>query len=263
MHGNNTVNFSPRLSSPDTGVIVTGGASGIGLACAEALASVGRSVSLWDINEERAELEASRLRQLYGSVAHSTCVDVTNAHDLEEACKVTRGALRNIGGLVHAAGVVDSGSIDLMTPDAFDDGLRVHARPVALLAKYLLPDFQSHAGSAIVAMASINALLGSGQIPVYSAAKGAMISLVRSLADRLASDGIRINSVLPGQIRTPMIDPAIALLPEGYFEKRILLGRIGEPAEVGRLVRFLLSEEASYITGADFIIDGGNVTSLR
>ncbi len=89
------------------------------------------------------------------------------------------------------------------------------------------------------------------------------LALVRSLADRLAQDGIRINAISPGQIRTPMMAPTLDAVGDQRFTERILLERIGEPEEVGRVVRFLLSEEASYITAAEFIVDGGNVSSQR
>jgi NAD(P)-dependent dehydrogenase (short-subunit alcohol dehydrogenase family) len=111
-------------------------------------------------------------------------------------------------------------------------------------------------------VASINATLGNAMNPIYSAAKGGVLSLVRSLEDRLARDGIRINSVSPGQIVTPMMQPALDALP-GFFEKRIFLGRVGLSEEIGRVVRFLLSEEASYITAAEFVVDGGNISSQR
>ncbi|ENX57318.1 hypothetical protein F885_03477 [Acinetobacter higginsii] len=90
-----------------------------------------------------------------------------------------------------------------------------------------------------------------------------MLSLVRSLADRLARDNIRINSVSPGQIHTPMVQASLDSLPENFFEKRILLGRLGQPEEIGRVVRFLLSDEASYITAAEIVVDGGNISSQR
>ena len=90
-----------------------------------------------------------------------------------------------------------------------------------------------------------------------------MTMLVRSLADRLGDDGIRINSISPGQILTPMLQPAVDALPPGSFEKRILLGRMGAPEEIGRVVRFLLSNEASYITAAEIVVDGGNISSQR
>ncbi|MDR2061056.1 MAG: SDR family oxidoreductase, partial [Acinetobacter sp.] len=78
-----------------------------------------------------------------------------------------------------------------------------------------------------------------------------------------ARDGIRINSISPGQIRTPMIQSSIEVLPENFFEKRILLERLGEPEEIGRVVRFLLSNESSYITAAEIVVDGGNISSQR
>ena len=117
-------------------------------------------------------------------------------------------------------------------------------------------------GSAIVAITSINATLGNAINPIYTAAKGGMLSLVRSLADRLARDGVRVNSVSPGQILTPMMKPAVDNLP-GFFEKRILLARIGEPEEIGSVVRFLMSDDASYITAAELLVDGGNISSQR
>jgi NAD(P)-dependent dehydrogenase (short-subunit alcohol dehydrogenase family) len=100
-------------------------------------------------------------------------------------------------------------------------------------------------------------------IPIYSAAKAAVLGLVRSMADELANDGIRINAVSPGQIHTPIMQRAIDSAPAGFFEKRILLGRLGRAEEIGRLIRFLLSDEASYITAAEFVADGGNISSTR
>ena len=218
--------MKPRLDTPATGIIVTGGASGLGHASAEALAAVGRAVSLWDLDAEKASGAAKALHERYGVVAEGI-------------------------------------AIDGLTPESWDDGINIHLRPLALLAKELLPDLAANPGSAIVAFASINATLGNAANPIYTAAKGGVLSLVRSLADRLAADGIRINSISPGQIRTPMTQPAIDILPEGFFEKRILLGRIGEPEEIGRVVRFLLSDEASYITASEFVVDGGNLSSQR
>lgn len=90
-----------------------------------------------------------------------------------------------------------------------------------------------------------------------------MLSLVRSLADRLGRDGIRINAVSPGQIRTPMMQPTLDAVGEDKFNHRILLGRLGEPSEIGRVVRFLLSDEASYITASEIVVDGGNISSQR
>ena len=252
-----------KLGSPRTGVVVTGGASGLGRACARALAAVGRPVSLWDLNAAGAETAAAEIETDFGVMAQSVAVDVCDPEALRAGVEAARAALPEIGGLVHAAGVVDTDSIDGLTPESWDAGINVHLRPLALLSQALLPDLGAQQGAAIVSFASINATLGHAVNPIYSAAKGGVLSLVRSLADRLARDGVRINAISPGQIRTPMLQPSLDALPAGHYERRILLERLGEPEEIGRVVRFLLSDEASYITAAEIVVDGGNLSSQR
>ncbi len=257
------MNVRPLLSSPGTGVIVTGGASGLGRASAHALAAVGRPVAIWDIDEQRARAVADELRGEHGVAAISVGLDIADPAAYAGAIAKSREVLGSIGGLLHAAGIVDTGSLEGVTPENWDRGINIHLRPVALLVRALLADFKSNPGSAVVAVASINATLGNAINPIYSAAKGGILSLVRSLADRLGSDGIRINSISPGQILTPLLQPTVDALPKGTFERRILLGRIGQPEEIGRVVRFLLSDEASYITAAEIVVDGGNISSQR
>ena len=253
---------APNLGAPSTPVIITGGASGIGLASAEALAAVGRPIALWDINANAARTEAEKIAATYGVAAIGVAVDLRDPDAIAPALATTREGVGTPGGLVHAAGTVDTASIDGLTVESWDAGIAIHLRALVLITQAIRADLASQQGSAIVAIASINATLGNAMNPVYTAAKGGMLSLVRSLADRLARDGIRVNSVSPGQIVTPMMRPALEAMP-GFFEKRILLERIGDPMEVGRAVRFLLSNEASYITAAQLVVDGGNISSQR
>lgn len=257
------MDMTPQLGAPHTGVILTGAASGLGRASAEALAAVGRPVAIWDINAARAAEVAAEIAARHGIATVGIGVDIADCAAYPAAIERSRTALGSIGGLVHAAGIVDTASLDGITPESWDRGINIHLRPVALLVQALLPDLRRNPGSAVVAFASINATLGNSINPIYTAAKGGVLSLVRSLADRLGPEGIRINSISPGQIRTPMLQTSIDALPEGYFEKRILLGRLGDPAEIGRTVRFLLSDEASYITAAEIVVDGGNISSQR
>lgn len=257
------MDFSPELGSPATPVVITGGASGIGLASARALAAVGRSVALWDVNGDKATAAATSIAEEYGVRALGVGIDLRDMDAVKPALDATRTAVGAPGGLVHAAGIVDTASLEGLTAQSWDDGIAIHLRALAFVTQALHSDLAAQKGSAIVAIASINATLGNGINPVYSAAKGGILSLVRSLADRLARDGIRVNSVSPGQILTPMMQPAIDNLPERYFEQRILLERIGDPAEIGRVVRFLLSDEASYVTAAEIVVDGGNISSQR
>ena len=253
----------PALGQPGSGVILTGGASGIALATARSLAAVGRAVALWDINGTKAEAEAAAITAEFGVAAIGIGIDLTDASAYEAAIAQSRAAIGPLGGLLHAAGIVDTGSLEGITEESWAAGINTHLRPLALLTKALLPDFQANPGSAIVGISSINATLGNAVNPIYSAAKSGMLGLVRSLADRLGPDGIRINAVSPGQILTPMLQPTVDLLPPGAFERRILLGRLGAADEIARAVRYLLSEEASYITAAELVVDGGNISSQR
>lgn len=255
--------FAPRLASPATGVVITGGASGLGFASAHALAAVGRPVALWDLHADRAAARAAELADAHGVVAVGLGVDVRDVDAIVDAAARTRAVLPSIGGIVHCAGTVDTGSLEGITVDTWDAGVNVHLRPIPFLVQAFLDDLRAHPGGAVVATSSINATLGNAANPIYTASKGGVLSLVRSLADRLARDGIRINAISPGQIRTPMLQPVLDLTSEDHFDSRILLGRIGEPAEIGRVVRFLLSDEASYITAAEIVIDGGNISSQR
>ncbi len=253
----------PRLDSPSTGVVITGGASGIGLASAHAVAAVGRPVALWDLSEATARTQAEKIAESYGVVAEGLGVDVRDPDAILVGASRTREVLTSVGGIVHCAGTVDTGSLEGITVDSWDSGINVHLRPIPFLIQAFLDDLKASPGSAIVATASINATLGNAANPIYTAAKGGVLSLVRSLADRLGRDGIRINAVSPGQIRTPMMQPSIDARGEARYSDRILLGRIGEPDEIGRVVRFLLSDEASYVTAAEIVVDGGNISSQR
>jgi NAD(P)-dependent dehydrogenase (short-subunit alcohol dehydrogenase family) len=257
------MSFEPQLHSPHTGVVITGGASGIGLATAQALAAVGRPVALWDINAAGAEAAADDIRNRFKVPALGLKVDLRDPQAVAPAASATREALPTIGGLVHSAGTAEVTGIDGVTPENWDSGLNLHVRPIVLMVQAFREELKANPGSAVVALSSINASLGTGMIPIYSAAKAAVLGLVRSMADELANDGIRINAVSPGQIHTPIMQRAIDASPPGFFEKRILLGRLGQAEEIGRLIRFLLSAEASYITAAEFVADGGNISSTR
>lgn len=252
-----------QLGLPATGVVITGAASGIGRACAEALAAAGRPVALWDIQAERLQELASALSAEYAVPVDVQVVDVADPQAIATAAAASRESLPAIGGLVHAAGVVLEQPVGDTRVEDWDRVLNINLRALVLAVQALLPDLRSNAGSAVVGIASINGTLGNALIPAYTASKGGMLSVVRSLADDLGHDGVRINAVSPGQILTPMLQTSVDALPEGTFERRILLGRLGEPREIGNAVRFLLSDQASYITATELVVDGGNISSQR
>ena len=138
----------------------------------------------------------------------------------------------------------------------------LHVRALILLTQAFMDDLKANPGSAIVAIASINAWFGNAMIPIYTAAKGAIISLVRSMADELSLSGVRINALSPGMIDTPILGEMRDGM-EQLYGPRIFMGRFGQPEEIARTIRFLLSNEASYITATEIVVDGGIRHSQR
>jgi NAD(P)-dependent dehydrogenase (short-subunit alcohol dehydrogenase family) len=255
-----------RLGSPATGVLVTGGGSGIGRETALALAEVGRPVAIWDVNAEGAEESAALCRDRYGSVVEWSVVDVADTAAIEEAVPVAARALGSLGGFVHAAGVSGPMSVDFIDDELWDSTLNVNLRAAAMISRMLLDPFrQAGPGSAMVLISSIEGLFGSAMLTAYCASKAGVLGVMRSIAHRFAMEGFRVNAVCPGAVATPMLAPAFEL--PGFrqqLEERTPLQRVSTPDEVARPIRFLLSDEASFITGTHLTVDGGltSVTAI-
>jgi NAD(P)-dependent dehydrogenase (short-subunit alcohol dehydrogenase family) len=241
-----------------TGVVVTGGASGIGLACARALAHIGRPVAVWDLDGDAAHDVAQQLRSDFGVTTLGYVVDVCEPSEFGDAVDATLGALGTVGAVVHSAGVVSIDPVDAVDEESWARVVDVNLRALALLVPVILPALRaSGPGAAIVGIASIEAVVGDGRIPAYCASKAGLLGLVRSLAVGLAPD-IRVNAVCPGYVDTPMTAPALSSSEaRERFTRRVPLGRVASPDEIARVVRFLLSDDASYVTGAELIVDGG------
>ena len=192
--------------SPESGVIVTGAASGIGRACAMALAEAGRPVSCWDLEPAGVEKAAAEAADRFGVASHFAAIDVTETARFEALIALARESLGSIGGLVHAAGVSRTEPVDELDEASWAAVLDVNLRAYPLLVRALLPDLRRNAGSAVVGIASINAILGNAANPAYGASKAGLLGASRSMADHLAGDGIRVNSVCPGYVRTTMLE---------------------------------------------------------
>jgi NAD(P)-dependent dehydrogenase (short-subunit alcohol dehydrogenase family) len=245
-------------STPDSGVVITGGASGIGKASAIALAEAGRPVALWDLDGAAAVTTAAEIAATHGVVAIGVGIDVRDTARFGEAIGASRDALGSIGALVHGAGIVGAGSIDLLDEEVWDATLAIHLKAGALLIRDLVPDFERNPGSAIVLIASIEAIVAHEAIVSYCSAKAGMLGLARSTAARLGVRGIRANAICPGFIETPMFAPTLPTAEARQaYEQRIPLKRLGRPEDIGRAARFLLSDDAAYITAVELVVDGG------
>ncbi|HEV7734887.1 MAG TPA: SDR family oxidoreductase [Candidatus Binatia bacterium] len=251
-------------TNPTTGVVVTGGGSGIGRATCLALAEAGRPVAAWDLDGDGARETATLCREQFGVATHHLGLDVRVADGFATAVTAARAALGPIGGLVHAAGVSGAMPIDFMTDDAWDAVLDVNLRAEAMLVRAFVDTLrEGMPGAAVVGIASVEAIIGNGMIPAYCASKAGLLGLTRSLAHRLGLEGIRINAVCPGAVDTPMLAPVLAM-PDAkrQLEGRIPLRRIAQPADIAKVVRFLLSDDAAYVHGAAIVVDGGMTVVL-
>ena len=246
------------LGSPSTGVVVTGGGSGIGRATCLALAEVGRPVAAWDVNGDGAE-ETAKLCAEFGVAAHGAEVDVRTLAALEAAMPAAVDALGSVGGLVHAAGVGGAWPVDLLDEEQWDRVLDVNLRAAALLLRVAIPELKAAGeGSSVVVISSVEGIVGHGALPAYCSSKSGLLGLTHSMAHRLGVDGIRINAVCPGPVDTPMMAP-ILNQPQG--RERVAAGvplrRVAQPEEIATVVRFLLSDQAGYVSGASVVVDGG------
>jgi NAD(P)-dependent dehydrogenase (short-subunit alcohol dehydrogenase family) len=254
-----------RLGSPGTGVLITGGASGIGRETALALAEVGRPVSVWDLDADGAEETASMCRAR-GASSHWLVVDVADTAAVEAAVPVTAEALGTLGGFVHAAGVSGPAAVDTIDDEVWDATLNVNLRAAVMISRMLLEPFRAAGpGSASVLISSIEGLFGNAILTAYCASKGGVIAVMRSISQYYAAEGFRVNAVCPGAVETPMLAPVFEI--PGFrqqLEERTPLGRVSTPDEIARPIRFLLSDEASFITGTALTVDGGmtSVTAI-
>lgn len=237
-------------------ILVTGGTSGIGLATAQLLAREGAKVIVTGRNPETL---AAAQRQLPAGVIvlKSDSGLLADAQSLGAA--VQQHAPRLDGAFLNA-GVGQFGPIESMTPKSFDDMFNINVRGLYFQLQSLLPVLANP--SAVVFNASVVAQLGFPTTSLYSATKAAVVSLGKSLAVELAPRGIRINTISPGPIKTPIygklgFDADTQKGFEDQMASQSLFKRFGTPEEVAKLARFLLSDDSSYIVGEEILVDGG------
>ncbi len=244
-------------------VVVTGGASGIGLAAVELLRQLHADVALIDWNR------AAALRAAEATGAVAFIANMSDEQDVHSAFQAIERDFGRIDGLVSNAGVSEGeGPLHEESEALWDRVIQINLRGAFLGVRETHRRFlgQQRPG-AIVCTSSVvgqAAILGGGA--AYSASKAAIDALVRQVAVNYARSGIRINSVAPGPIETPLMwqstDPSDVASMRTTVAGEVPLGRLGEPIEVARAIAWLLSDDAAYVTGATFLIDGGVAAKL-
>lgn len=264
-----------KESMQDRVVVVTGGTSGIGRAAAEAFARAGATVVIAARGERRGAATARELSTGGRQVEFIAC-DVGEADQVQA---LIEGIVARHGRLDAAFNNAGSADVDAFRRTAefeeaaFDETLRVNLRGVWLCMKYELQQMVRQGGGAIVNASSINGLGGAPQAAAYAAAKAGVLALTKSAALEYGSEGVRVNAVAPGPVRTPMLesiwhhasgdDQAARQAIEGHYRDMSALGRVGRPEEIADAVVWLCSEAASYVTGHTLIVDGGFTASMR
>jgi 3-oxoacyl-[acyl-carrier protein] reductase len=238
--------------------IVTGGARGIGLGIASVLRAEGANVVIADVDAAAAAAAAERLSET-GEHAVGIRADVTAESDLESLAAAAVSRWGSIEILAANAGIYPHIPLRDISVEDWDRVMAINVRGALLAIQACLPQMTSQGYGRVVLTSSITgSVVGQPGYAHYGASKAAMLGLLRSAAIEVAREGITINAVLPGNIRTPGFDE---VGPE--HRRRMLaaipLNRIGEPEDVGWCVRFLASREACYVTGQTLIVDGGQV----
>lgn len=241
----------------DRKAMITGGASGIGLACAEALAASGAAIALWDLSAEALE----RARQHIGSYdvpCVTMVVDVSDPQAVEQAMAATVQALGGLDIAVNNAGIGGPSAPSADYPlDGWKQVIDVNLNGVFYCQRAALQVMRSGGGGSIINMASILGQVAFASSPAYVAAKHAVVGLSKCAAVEHAADGIRVNSVGPGFIHTPLVDDHLPAEVLKMLETKHPAGRLGTPEEVGQLVAWLASDASSFVTGAYYAVDGG------
>ena len=236
-------------------VIVTGAATGIGKATAEALIAAGASVALWDTNKaacvplvENTDAKAIALE-----------VDVASSASVESAMKQSVEALGSIDGAFNNAGIgIDTVPIEAVEEADFDTIVSVNMKGVWLCMKSQLKHMKANGGGAIVNNASVAGLVGLAMQGAYSGTKHAVIGMTKAAAAEAAPKQVRVNAICPGATRTPILTHLLeAGISENMLAEMAAQKRLAEPEEIAAAACWLLSDAASYVTGAAMPVDGG------
>jgi NAD(P)-dependent dehydrogenase (short-subunit alcohol dehydrogenase family) len=236
--------------------VITGGASGIGLATARRLASEGAKVVIGDLTPESGKAAADEVDGLFVQA------DVTDAEQVENLYRTTAEQFGTIDVAFNNAGISPPEDDSILTTgiDAWERVQRVNLTSVYLCCKAVLPYMQAQGKGSIVNTASFVAVMGAATSQIsYTASKGGVLAMSRELGVQFARENIRVNALCPGPVNTPLLKELFAKDPERAARRlvHVPVGRFAEPEEIAAAVAFLASDDASFITASQFLVDGG------
>ena len=237
--------------------LITGGGSGMGKVASELFAAEGASVVLTDVNDEAGEATATAI----GDAAAYIHADVSKESDAEAMVASTVERFGRLDVLYNNAGIMplDDGSITDADGSIWDAVFSVNVKGVAFGCKYGIPAMIESGGGSVINVASFVAWLGAATSQTaYTASKGAVLAMTREIAVEYARQGIRANSLCPGPIATPMLEELMS--DPARRQRRLVhipMGRLGRAEELAKAALFLASDESSFMTGAQLVVDGG------
>ncbi|MFJ4165386.1 SDR family NAD(P)-dependent oxidoreductase [Microbacterium sp. NPDC089698] len=243
--------------------IVTGGAGGIGRATSLAFAAEGANVAVVDLNAEAAEAVAEEIRAAGGS-AVAIGADVSSEAEIERVVAAVVDGFGGVDVVFNNAGIIRRTTAVETTVEEWDRVFGVNVRAIFLMCKHVVPIMAANGGGSIVNTGSGWGLKGGGQAISYCASKGAVVNMTRALAIDHGPQGIRVNSVNPGDVDTGMLRDEARQLGQdqaGFLAEAAErpLNRMGQPSEIAAAVVWLASDESSYVTGSALVVDGGGI----
>ncbi len=249
------------MQNPGKVAIVTGGTSGIGAACVERLLRENWSVVIVGRSAEKAGVLVASLTHL-GAISALTG-DVSSSTFCDSVAQEALARHGRLDGLVNSAGIIRRATAEATTDAVWHETIAANVSGTFFMCRAAIPAMRASGGGAIVNIASDWGLVGGAGHVAYCASKGAIVNMTRALALDHAAEGIRINALCPGEVRTPMLLAELDMASsdaEARFAgigKTIPIGRVSEPTEQANIVAFLLSDAASFIVGSSIAADGG------
>ena len=236
---------------------ISGGARGMGAAEALLFTREGAKVVIGDVLDEEGRRTEAEINEAGGECVF-VHLDVTNEASWQSAISDTVSRFGKLDILVNNAGIYRTNTVENTTTEQWDQVMDINVKGLFLGTKAAIPEMRKGGGGSIINMSSVAGLVGDHNSTAYTASKGAVRLFTKSTAIQYAAEGIRSNSVHPGTIETPMT--ADMLADQSYREdrvRRVPLGRLGQPEDVALGVLYLASDESSFVTGSELVIDGG------